>query len=259
MSATFLAVCATALAASGLTLFSGFGLGTILTPIMAIFFPIEAAVAMTGLVHFANNLFKFALFARRADWRVAARFGLPAVVASFVGAALLLWLSDLPPLFTYPFFGRTLAVTPVKLTVGLLIGFFSLLELTQPLKGKGLQPGLLPLGGLLSGFFGGLSGHQGAFRSAFLLRLGLSKEAFIATGVVVACLVDATRLSVYAGHLGAPEITANLGLLAAATACAFLGAFLGARLLGKMTITALHALVGAMLLALSALLAAGII
>ncbi|WP_300160918.1 sulfite exporter TauE/SafE family protein [Solidesulfovibrio sp.] len=255
----FVAVCATALVASGLTLFSGFGLGTILTPVMAVFFPIEAAVAMTALVHFANNLFKLSLFAKKADRRACLRFGLPAVAASFVGAAVLLWLADLPALARYTLFGRDMVVTPVKLVVGLLIGGFSVLEITHALKGQGLPPGLLPLGGLVSGFFGGLSGHQGAFRSAFLLRLGLSKEAFIATGVFVACMVDATRLTVYAAHLGAPEVAGNLGLLAAATVCAFAGAFAGARLLGKMTIDSLHRLVGALLLALSALLAAGVL
>jgi acyl-CoA reductase-like NAD-dependent aldehyde dehydrogenase len=46
-----------------------------------------------------------------------------------------------------------------------------------------MPPGYLPVGGLLSGFFGGLSGHQGALRSVFLLRAGLTKESFIATGV----------------------------------------------------------------------------
>lgn len=259
MSAAFVAVCATALAASALTLFSGFGLGTILTPVMAVFFPIEAAVAMTALVHFANNLFKLALFAGKADRRACLRFGLPAVVASFAGAALLLWLADLPPLYAYALFGRSLAVTPVKLVVGLLIGVFSWLEITQALTGQGLPPGLLPVGGLVSGFFGGLSGHQGAFRSAFLMRLRLSKETFIATGVVVACMVDATRLTVYASHLSAPDVAGNLGLLAAATTCAFAGAFCGARLLRKMTIETLHRLVGAMLLVLSALLVAGVI
>ena len=259
MSLSFVAVCATALAASGLTLFSGFGLGTILTPVMAVFFPIEAAVAMTALVHFANNLFKLALFAGKTDWRVTLRFGIPAFAASFAGAALLLWLADLPALASYALFGHVMTVTPVKLIVGVLIGVFSLLELRHTLKGKGMPPSLLPLGGLISGFFGGLSGHQGAFRSAFLLRLGLSKETFIATGVVIACLVDASRLAVYARHLRAPDVAANLGLLGAATVCAFTGAFVGSRLLGKMTIASLHRLVGVMLLVLATLLAAGVI
>lgn len=48
----------------------------------------------------------------------------------------------------------------------------------------------------MSGFFGGLSGNQGAFRSAFLIKAGLSKDAYIATGVVAAVIVDLTRLGI---------------------------------------------------------------
>ena len=59
----------------------------------------------------------------------------------------------------------------------------------------------LPLGGILSGFFGGLSGHQGALRSAFLIKAGLSKESFIVTGIVVSMFIDFTRLSVYASKI----------------------------------------------------------
>jgi len=115
------------------------------------------------------------------------------------------------------------------------------------------------VGGLLSGFFGGLSGHQGAFRSAFLVRSGLSKEAFIATGVVIAVLVDFSRLAIYAGLIGAPEVRARLGLVVAATMAAFAGALLGRRLLPKMTIVLVRRLVAAMLLLIGVLLAAGVI
>lgn len=66
---------ATALLASGLTLFSGFGLGTLLMPVFALFFPVAVAIAATAVVHLANNLFKLALLARLADWRVVLRFG----------------------------------------------------------------------------------------------------------------------------------------------------------------------------------------
>ena len=52
----------------------------------------------------------------------------------------------------------------------------------------------LSLGGCISGFFGGLSGHQGAFRSMFLLKAGIGKEQFIATGVVLAVMVDLARM-----------------------------------------------------------------
>ncbi len=185
-----------ALLASGLTLFSGFGLGTLLLPAFAIFFPIDAAVAMTAVVHLLNNLFKLVLLGRHADRGVILRFGLPAILAALAGAGLLARLGELPPLATHDL-GE---VTWVKLVIGTLMVVFALVELRSGKGGRGFDRRYLPVGGLVSGFFGGLSGHQGAMRSAFLIRAGLSKEAFIATGVVIACLIDVSRLSVYAAH-----------------------------------------------------------
>ena len=255
----YFAVCLAALAASGLTLFSGFGLGTILTPVMALFFPVEAAVAMTALVHFANNLFKLALFGRAADPGVLLRFGVPALAGSYVGARFLVWLSQRQALFSYELSGTDLAVTPVKLFLGLLIMGFSLLELVPALSRAGASPRYVPLGGFVSGLFGGLSGHQGAFRSLFLLRAGLSKECFIATGVAAACLVDVARLGVYADLFTADMLGGNLRLLVLAALSAFAGAYLGKRLLPKLTIGVVRLLVGGMLLGLGAAMAAGLI
>src|SRR5512140_67957 len=113
----YLAICLCAFLASGLTLFSGFGLGTLLLPVMALFFPIDAAIALTAVVHCLNNLFKFALLGRHADRGTVLRFGLPAILAALAGAGALLWLSHLPPLFSYQLLGRHLKVTPVKLVI----------------------------------------------------------------------------------------------------------------------------------------------
>ncbi len=85
----YLVIGGAAVLASALTLFSGFGLGTLLMPVFALFFPVELAVAMTALVHFLNNLFKLALLGRQADRGVVLRFGAPTIVASFLGAGLL--------------------------------------------------------------------------------------------------------------------------------------------------------------------------
>lgn len=244
-------ICLVSMAASGVTLFSGFGLGTVLMPVMALFFPVETAVALTAMVHFANNLFKLALFGKAADARVCLRFGIPALLASLAGAWLLMQLADLAPWWTYSLLGREMAVTPVKLLVGALIAFFAWRELRPGPKPTPHPASWLPLGGLLSGFFGGLSGNQGAFRSAFLLGAGLSKEAFIATGVVLACVVDLSRLVVYAGIAGSDLAAGHAGLLAAATLSAFFGAFVGGRLLKKMTIQTVRWVVGAMLLLLA--------
>ena len=53
----YIIICIFALLGSALTLFSGFGLGTILLPVFGLFFPIEIAVVLTALVHFMNNIF----------------------------------------------------------------------------------------------------------------------------------------------------------------------------------------------------------
>jgi len=88
-------------------------------------------------------------------------------------------------------------ITIIKAVIGTLIMVFALLEMWPRFQELAFPPRWLPLGGALSGFFGGLSGNQGALRSAFLLKIGLSKEAFVATGVVSAVIVDAARLVIY--------------------------------------------------------------
>lgn len=254
----YLIICLASLAVSGLTLFSGFGLGTVLTPFMAIFLPIETAVAVTAVVHFANNLFKLALFGRQADWGVSLRFGLPALVASFAGAWVLVKVSGLEALFSYSLAGGEFMITPVKLLVGLLVVFFAVQELRGG-KRQTIPAAWLPVGGVVSGFFGGLSGNQGAFRSAFLLGAGLGKDAFIATGVVLACIVDVTRLGVYVGMAGSHMINDNAGLVVAASLSAFLGVHYSRKVLKKMTIQTVRVLVGVMLLLLGGGLVAGLI
>ena len=255
---SYLVICAVALLASGLTFFSGFGLGTLLLPAFALFFPIEQAVAMTAIVHFLNGLFKLALVGRNADRRVVLRFGLPAILAAFVGAWVLFWLSGVEPLLSYHLFGREMRVTPVKLVVGLLLLLFALAELLPRFRDLSFGPQYLPVGGLLSGFFGGLSGMQGALRSAFLAKSGLSKESFIATGVVVACLIDVARLGVYSRSLlEGPRL--DYGLIGAAVLSAFVGAYLGNRFLKKMTMRGIQRIVAILLFVVAVGLAFGIL
>ena len=253
----YLIVCGTALIASGLTLFSGFGLGTLLLPAFLLFFPAEVAVAMTAVVHFLNNLFKLAMLGRLADRAVVLRFGVPAVLAALAGAWLLVAASDVEPLLIYRAFGETRTVLPVSLLMGVLIILFAILEMRPTLGERFTLRRHLALGGALSGFFGGLSGHQGALRSAFLLRAGLSKEGFIATGVVISCLVDLTRISIYAGDLAGSAGDAPWGLIAAATGSAFLGAYLGRRGMKVVTMEGIRWLVAMLLVAVGVGVGAG--
>lgn len=248
-----------AFAASLLTFFSGFGLGTLLTPVFAIFFPIDLAVALTAIVHFLNGLFKLGLVGRHAVGRMMIRFGIPAILSAFVGAWVLMQVSDVPPVLTYQIASRTLHVLPVKLLVAALMIVFALFEVVPRLRDLEFGQSYLPLGGVLSGFFGGLSGHQGALRSAFLARAGLTKEQFIGSGVAIASMIDVARLTVYSGHFAKEGIGANIPLIAIATVAAFVGAFLGNKMLKKVTMDGLQIIVSITLFLLAIALAAGII
>lgn len=248
-----------ALVTSLLTFFSGFGLGTLLMPVFAIFFPLDQAIAMTGVVHFSNNIFKGTLVWKNTDKEVLFKFGIPAIIASFAGAWLLLSITHLPVLETYTIGSRSFSITPVKLIISVLLLFFAITELLPFFEKLSFSKKKLVLGGILSGFFGGLTGIQGALRSAFLIKAGLSKESYIATGVMIACVVDITRLSVYASNFVTSGIAQNLTILIIATMAAIVGAILGNRLLKKVTISTVKYIVAIMLIFISFALGSGLI
>jgi uncharacterized membrane protein YfcA len=255
----YFTICLVALIGSGLTLFSGFGLGTLLVPSFALFFPIDVAIALTAIVHFLNNLFKLLLLGKHAEKTVLLGFGIPSVITAFLGAYLLGELGDVPNLFSYALVGKTFVVEPLKLTIAFLMLLFACFELIPKLSGLQFDKKYLSLGGVLSGFFGGLSGNQGALRSAFLMRLNLSKEAFIASGVAVACMVDVSRLSLYSRQIFNSDTALNYNLLSAATLSAFVGAYFGNKILKKITLASVHVAVSILLILFSLLLGMGIV
>jgi uncharacterized membrane protein YfcA len=253
----------TALVAASLALFSGFGLGTLLTPAFVFFFPVQVAVAATAVVHLANNILRVVLVGRYADWRVVIRFGVPAILAAILGAWLLGFLTGIPLIAAYQLGGHTYQLTPVKLAIGLAIILFALLELIPRLQKLKFSPRYLPVGGLASGFFGGLSGHQGALRAAFLIKTGLGSEAFIGTNSVCAVGVDVARLAIY----GLSFYATNFALfnqdiwpvLGAAVLSAVVGSLVGFRLVKRVSLDAVRYIVGTLLLVVGAGLSGGLL
>lgn len=245
-----------------LTLFSGFGLGTVLMPVFSLFFPVSLAIAATAVVHFANNIFKFGLMAKYTNWNVVARFGIPAVLAALAGAILLQILDQIPVIGSYSLGESLFKLTIVKMVVGFLIIFFAVFELLPWTQQLVLPFKWLPIGGAISGFFGGLSGNQGALRSAFLLKTGLSKNAFIATGITSAIFIDASRIIIYGVRIPSDHVTESQDLIIpiiVGTVCAICGSFIGKQFLQKVTFKIIRIIVTAAMVLIGAALLVGFI
>jgi len=261
----YIVICTTALLVSGLTLFSGFGLGTLLMPVFALFFPVEVAVAATAMVHGANNIFKVLVVGKNADRDLVLRFGIPAVMAAFMGAGALGYVSGFGELFQYAIGSKTAVITPIKLVMAVLMFVFAMFELLPSLQNLRFDRKHLFLGGLLSGFFGGLSGHQGALRSAFLVKTGVSTQAFVGTNAMIGFMVDMARIATYAGMFflaktdKSPIGSELWPLILSGTAAAFIGVIAGKRWMHKMTMKTIQWLTGFLLLAIAVALGSGII
>ena len=257
-------VAVAALIVSALALYSGFGLGTLLMPVFALFFPIPVAVASTAVVHMANNIFRVVFVGRGADWRVVLTFGIPAAALAIPGAFLLIQMSDMTPITTYNIGEKEFAVTAIKLVVAGLILAFAGFELIPYFSKAEVPRRWIPLGGAVSGFFGGLSGHQGALRSAVLANTGLDAPAFVGTVSVCAFMVDISRLTVYGFVFFAEDFTNisegnSVALVGVATLAALLGTYASSKFLKQVTMTTIRRVVATMLIAIGLALASGLV
>jgi len=245
--------------ASVLTLFSGFGLGTLLMPVIAVFFPLDVAIAITAIVHLSNNFFKLALVGEGIHLNTLLKFGLPAMLFAFVGAILLIYLSHSSSVLHYSLFSIEFSTTILKFSIGVLILLFVVVEFSSTISKMAIAKKYLPLGGALSGFLGGLSGHQGAFRSLFLLKVGLDKNQFVATAVGIAVMVDLARLSIYGWNYTTNTIDIDWLMVICATLSAFMGAYIGKKLIKKVTISFISRMVALLLIAIALSLMSGLI
>ncbi|MBI2366179.1 MAG: sulfite exporter TauE/SafE family protein [Deltaproteobacteria bacterium] len=226
---SFLAAAGISLAAllvAAMVLMSGFGLGTLLTPLFVLFYDIKIAVLLVAVVHFSNNLFKLGLFFRHLDLAILKRFGALSIAGAFVGSLLQAELQS----------------GTLKIGLGILLVILGTVEFLPPRFSWSLPKRFDPLGGFLSGLLGGVLGNQGAVRSAYLLNYSLSKEAFVATATIIACLIDATRIPIYLLSYSS-EIAMAWPYLAATTLAAFLGTLIGKWLLDIVSLGAFRRVV----------------
>ena len=159
----------------------GFGIGSLLTPIVAVRFGTDVAVAVVALPHLAGGLIRGWQLWCFINWRVVVRFGLLSATGGILGAFL---FARLAPSVLKPILGVLLVMTAIS----------GITEWTERRIPHGIALWAL---GALSGFFGGIVGNQGGLRAAMLSTLKLTPVAFVATSTVIGVMVDTVRVPIY--------------------------------------------------------------
>jgi len=226
-------VVAAAVLAGAIAAVSGFGIGSLMTPLFLIWFPARVAVALVSIPHAVASTVRWLRLRRDVDMRVFARFGIASVIGGLVGALLQATL-------------RSGVLTGLLGLLMLIAGTTEILRRPIPLPSS--PPVLLAAGGL-SGLFGGLVGNQGGIRSASLLGFGLSPRQLVATATASAVLVDLARVPVYVATSGA-ALASQAALIAAASAGVVVGTFVGVPVLRRIPERVYRPLVGILLVLL---------
>ena len=208
LGATFLA--------AALTVPAGFGLATMITPVVFLWLEPHEAVAVVAIVHGSHNAWKLKVLRESVDYSAVRRFGWAMVVGALLGAAL----------------NTVVESEPLLLVVGIALIILPLLSVSERWTNFRLPEAEDRIGGFGSGFFGGLTGHQGALRAMFLQKRLPDKAEYAATAAVLALVVDLTRIPVYVA-LGGWQILDAGALIVGLVFAAILGVQLGKKWLKK--------------------------
>jgi uncharacterized membrane protein YfcA len=215
ISNVLVAVAATV--AGAIAAISGFGIGSILTPLVSLGAGTKTAVAAVSIPHFVGTGLRFWRLRAAIDRRVFWSFGVMSALGGLVGAVLHVWASELA----------------LGALFGSLLIFAGATELTGLTKRVQLGRRAAWIAGGLSGLFGGLVGNQGGIRSAALLGFNVRRDAFVATATAAGLAVDVARLPVYlATEAGAVYLIWPVVLIA--TVGVVLGTIAGTHLLGRL-------------------------
>jgi uncharacterized membrane protein YfcA len=169
------------IAAGAVASLAGFGIGSLLTPLLTLETGISIAVAGVSIAHFCGTALRFFLMRKHVNKRVLLSFGLTSAAGGLVGALL----------------HNVFQNIVLTIIFGCLLIFAGILGLTGLSAKLGFKGIVAWMAGGVSGLFGGLVGNQGGIRSAALLGFRLDKDQFVATATGIALIVDVARMPVY--------------------------------------------------------------
>jgi uncharacterized membrane protein YfcA len=225
--------------AGGIAAVSGFGIGSLLTPLLAAEYGVKVAVGAVAIPHVAATLLRFWNLRGAVDWGVFFRFGLMNAAGSLLGALL-----------------HTKVESPLLgVVLGCLLVFAGLAGVTGYADRMRFGSKTALIAGVASGGFGGLVGNQGGIRSAAMLGLGIQGPAFVATATAIALAVDAVRMPVYFAT-EAEQILAAGPAVVVALAGVIVGTLVGGQILRRIDASIFKRVVSGILLAIGVVLLA---
>ncbi len=160
---------------------AGFGISTIMIPVLLMFLPLPQTLLLVGIIHWFNDIWKILLFREGIRWRLLLAFGLPGIFTSFMGSSLSL---KVPP----EILSRVLGIFLIAYV--LFIIFNRNFKLSQRLS-------VAVSGGALTGFFAGIFGIGGEINAVALSAFNLEKAMYVATAGAISFMIDSTRIITY--------------------------------------------------------------
>ena len=228
-----LAVFLAALGGGGVASIAGFGIGSLITPVIALSAGAKLAVAVVSIPHGIGTAIRFWRLRPAVHWPIVRSFGATSVAGGIAGALL-----------------NTYATSrALEIVFGVLLIVAGASQVTGFAGRWRLRGRLAWIGGALSGFFGGLVGNQGGIRTAAMLGFDVDKRQFVATTTTVALLIDAARLPIYLA-VQWRDLAALRALIAIAAAGVVIGTLFGEKVLERVPEHRFRLVVGTLLLLL---------
>jgi uncharacterized protein len=195
---------------------TGFGIGSLLTPVLALQVDTRLAVAAVSIPHLIGTSLRFALMHGGVDRRVLWSFGITSAAGGLVGALL----------------NGAASSRWLTILFGVLLLFAAVSEITGLARRMRFRGWVAWVAGALSGMLGGLVGNQGGIRSAALIGFDLRKEMFVGTATAIALFVDGARVPIYL-YTQHQEMRDVLLWIILAIVAVIAGTLLGTRALGR--------------------------
>lgn len=195
---------------------TGFGIGSIMTPLLSLQMELKVAVALVSIPHFVATGERFWRLRKDLDRAVLVNFGITSAAGGLLGAFL-----------------NTRFTSPILTIIfACLLIFAGLTGATGLAEKMRFGKTFAWIAGFLSGVFGGLVGNQGGIRAAAMLTFGLSPGAFVATSTAIGLAVDLARMPIY---LAAEwrEMTFHWKVIGISTVGVSIGTILGVYILSK--------------------------